>query len=450
LRIAPGTLPRVAVARLSDDVQYSSHVVNIMMPTFGDGFFQDDHGFELQAVSQRFYQDFEDSYDTLAIVPEANYNAPYSAFHRNVRNEVRGIGLTLMDNSSSYGSANRRLQGVELYVGADFTRASSTSHELAHQWGSYLDWARLASIRRAGHQPEAHDPLWSVGETLIGSVLGASRRVEPATDGWRIGLTPSPARLHPFTLYAMGLLPKEAVPTVTVFDDQAQFSPTLVSTPGLGTLLAGGEHTVTVFNVIGMNGERSGPVPSVLQRATIVVSRDRLLSAREMDYWTYFAARIEDPAGTGVPSVEGVGSFEAATSGLVDVRSDVRPLRAAPLGDLFDVDGRWFGRNDVRGVAFDSAINSQYRVGQNYVWSGLVKATDRSDLDQILIRLWKYGGTSSDAILMWGRVDARSTFRLERGFDESQRGVYEMEVFLFWPGSGPQYSRADLSPIIIE
>jgi hypothetical protein len=35
-------------------------------------------------------------------------------------------------------------------------------------------------------------------------------------------------------------------------------------------------------------------------------------------------------------------------------------------------------------------------------------------------------------------------------FNESQRGVYLMEVFLFWPGSGSQYSRASLSPIIIE
>jgi hypothetical protein len=32
----------------------------------------------------------------------------------------------------------------------------------------------------------------------------------------------------------------------------------------------------------------------------------------------------------------------------------------------------------------------------------------------------------------------------------AQRGVYEMEVFLYWPGSGIQYSRADLSPIVID
>ena len=64
LRIAPRSLPRVNVARLSGDLQYSSHVVNLVMPSFGDGFLQDDHGFELEQVARRFYQDFEDSYDT--------------------------------------------------------------------------------------------------------------------------------------------------------------------------------------------------------------------------------------------------------------------------------------------------------------------------------------------------------------------------------------------------
>jgi hypothetical protein len=169
-----------------------------------------------------------------------------------------------------------------------------------------------------------------------------------------------------------------------------------------------------------------------------------------MDYWTYFAARAEDPQGTGVISYDGVGSFEAATSGLVDVRSDIRPLRAPQIVEPFDVDGRPFDREDVRSLKFDDAIPSRFEAGRTYTFSGAVSAPDRSDISDILIRLWKYGGTSSQAIRIDGDVDGGNKFRMTHRFDSSQRGVYLMQIYLFWPGSGTQYSRASLSPILIE
>ena len=448
LRIASRVLPRVTVTQLDGDVQYSSHVVNLRMPLFGDGVLQDDHAFELEQVARRFYQHFEDTYDTLSIVADAGYTLSFGAYHQNVRQEVRGIGATVYDNSAFYGSA-RRLQSVELFVGTSFTNPSLTSHELAHQWGSFFDWGRLAGIVRAG-AAGSHDPLFTQGETLIGSVLRAARRAQPAADGWQIGLTPAPAKLHPYTLYAMGLLPKDAVPPVDVFEEQGQFNPTSVTTPLVGTPITGGSRSVTVFNVIGMHGERSGPVPSVWQRAAIVVSRDRLLSQREMDYWTFFAARAEDPRGTGVVGYDGVGSFEAATSGLVDVRADVRPLRAPQIVEPFQVEGRAFDREDLRSIRFDQELPSRFEAGRTFTFSGAVKAPDRSDFSDIIIRLWKYGGSTSDAIRIDGRVSSDSTFRMERRFDPSQRGVYLMQLYLFWPGSGTQFSRASLSPIIIE
>jgi hypothetical protein len=450
VRIAPRSLPAVTVVQLADDIQYSSHVVNIVVPDFGDGFLRDDHGFELSRVTQRFFQEFEDTYDTVSIVPQAGFTASYAAFHRNVRNDVTGIGLDPFDNAALYGSAARRLRAVELFLGANFTRAATSSHELAHQWGSYIDWTRLSGVSRAGSDPSGHDPLWSQGETLIGSVLRPWRRAEASGEAWQIGLTPPPARLHPFTLYAMGLLPKESVPPVHIFDDQAQFNPEYVTTPAVGTPIAGGAQSVTVFNVIGLHGERSGPVPSEWQRATIVVSRDGLLSAREMDYWTYFARRLEDPARTGVVGFEGVGSFEAATLGRVDVKTAIRPLRAAPILETAAVDGLAFDMSDVRGVTFDQPIPSRFQTGRTNVWSGVVRTTDRSDIDSITLRFWKYGGTTGNAIRINGRVDARSSFRLEKSFDASEKGLYQMEVFLFWQDSGVQYSRGTLTPILIE
>jgi len=450
LRIASRSLPPAAVVQIAPDMQYSSHVVNIVLPDFGDGFLRDDLGFDLPRVSQRFFQEFEDTYDTLAIVPADGFTASYAAFHRNLKNDVRGIGLDVFDGSASYGSASRRLRSAEIYLGASFTRAGSTTHELAHQWGSYFDWTRLTALPRAGWSPESHDPLFTPGETLIGAVLRPSRRAEAAPGGWQIGLTPPPAKLHPLTLYAMGLLSKESVPEIGLFDEQGQFDATAAITPDLGHVLAGGVTSATIFNVIGQYGERSGPVPSEWQRATIVVSRT-LLSAREMDYWTYFAARSEDPARTGVVGFDGVGSFEAATSGRVDVKTAIRPLRAPAIVEARAVDGLDFDRGDVRGVTFDQPIPTRYQTGRRNIWSGVINTlSQRPNIDSVMIRFWKYGGKSGDSIRITGRVDDRASFHVEQTFGATERGIYLMEVFLFYPGSGSQYSRTTLSPILVE
>jgi len=120
------------------------------------------------------------------------------------------------------------LQAAELFINTRFTNLSTTSHEFAHQWGSYFDWSRLAGIRPAGSTP-SHDPLWTQGETLIGAVIRPWRRALQTDTGWQVGLTPAPAKLHPYTLYAMGLLPRDSVPPVDVQFDPEQLA--RVATP---------------------------------------------------------------------------------------------------------------------------------------------------------------------------------------------------------------------------
>ena len=446
LRIAPKTLPRVQVRQLAADVQYSAQVVNIVMPDFANAYLQDDGGFDFAAVARRFYQDFEDSYDTLAMVPQAGLGASYQAFYRHVRNPVSGIGLPIADDSARYGSSSGRLQGVQLLADGALTKNGTSVHELAHQWGAYIDWTRLTGITR-GAAAGSHDPLWTQGETLLGSVLSASRRVEGSADAWQIRQTTAPARFHPFTLYAMGLLSKDQMPAVDLFADQAQFG-AAVATPAVGTAVTGATRSVTAFNVVGMLGERAGPIPSEWRRAVIVVS-DQLLTAREMDYWTFYAARSEDPLQTGVVGYDGVGSFDAATGWRVDLQSWIRPLRAPAIDEAFDVDTRSFDRDDVRGVEFDALLSSRYQVGERVAWTGLVKAADRSDVSQISIILRK-DGDPGPPLRFDGSISARSTFEVSGRLNESHRGIYRMEVYLFWPGGGPQYSRNNLSPIVIE
>ena len=129
---------------------------------------------------------------------------------------------------------------------------------------------------------------------MVGSVLTPYRRVRRGASGWEIELTPTPARI---------------TRTRSMRWDTCQRSRCLRSPYSISRGSSrrprrarrwsarrsqGTTRTATIFNVIGMLGERSGPVDSEWHRATVIVSQDRLLSPREMDYWTFAVKRLEE------------------------------------------------------------------------------------------------------------------------------------------------------------
>jgi hypothetical protein len=448
LRMASSRLPQVQVRRIAADVQYSSHVVNLVVPGFASGRLgTDENAVDFPAITRRFYEHFEDSYDTITLTPQDVHVSGMSAFHVNVKNEVRGIGENIFNDSGRFGSGGR-LQSVEMFYGTNLATNRISAHELAHQWGSYIDWTRLKGLPRAGHQPETHDPLWAEGETLLGSVLEGTRRVSRSGSGWVVERTPDPIRFHPLTRYAMGLISKEQVPEITLFNDQGQFGSQRSPEPGSG--VNGATQSATVFNIIGMLGNREGPTPGQWHRAVVVVSREGLLSQKEMDYWTFFAQRTEDPNGTGVLSYDGFGSFDMATDRRIDLRHAVRPRTAGPIDQPLPVDFPDFAETDWRDVRFETAVASRYRTGERVRVSGRVTATDRNDYVQILLRFRKYGGSPDEAIQVRGPVSSAGSFILEHQFEPSQRGRYTMEVFLFWEGAPAQYPRASATVVTVE
>ena len=449
LRIGSPSLPRVPVTTLAPDVQYSSHIVNIRLSDFGNGrFFGDDHAFEFDSVTRKFYQYFEDTYDAIAVVPDEIHLGSYTAFHRTVQSDVRGIGKDLFDDSVWYGSLSHRLHAVELFTQAYYGTNRTSPHEAAHQWGSFIDWTQLTGLERAGWQPASHDPLWAGSETRMGAVLEATRRVRENGGKWQIEATPAPMFFHPLMLYGMGVIPKEQVPEFILFDTQGQFG--VSRSPAVGTAVTGAARSATIYNIVGMLGERSGPVRSEWHRATIIVSRDRLLTQREMDYWTFLAMRVEDPNHSGLVNYSGYGSFDIATHWAMDLKQDIRPKGAAPAARVPQNDFPDFGVSDLRGIRFDSPIATHYSARQRVRWSGRVTAGDRSDFNQITLRLWRSGGTIDNAVRVMAPVSSAGTFIAEVELGPQTRGRYELEVFLFWPGSGSQVPRAILTPFTIE
>lgn len=448
LRVGSSVYRPVPTERISDTVQYSSHVVNLVVPGFGDQRLVTDY--DLATVTRKFYEHFEDSYEVLAVIPATAHLLESGAFHRIVQNQVEGIGKSLFSRASDYGSAGTLL-GVEVYHNVRFLTNEASTHELTHSWSHSFDWSRIAGIARAGHQPLSHAPLMTGGESLVGAVLLPTRRAVIRQDGSAaIESTASPARQHPLDLYAMGLLEPAQMPDWVVFEDQGQFSPNGAAAPDPGTPIAGGTRRVSVNDVMAAHGPRSGPVLSSLSRATIVVSRDVFLSPEEMAYWNFFAARLEDPTGSGVVSYDGQPSFDLTTHRRIDLRTGIRPRVFPRLTQPHDVDPLTFGPTDCRAVDFGTPPRARVRVGERFRVDGRVTARDRRDFHQVLIRIWPSTGDESRAERAHSGISGSGAFSVEFELRDGREGEYSVQTFLFWPDAPPQYPRCTLSPLIVS
>jgi hypothetical protein len=434
------------VVRIDDTAQYASHVVNLVIPDFGDS--ELTSAIDLRPVTRRFYELFEDSYDLIAVVPfEALLEVGIAAYHQRVRNDVAGLGLPAFDRAADYGSQGRLL-GVELFNQTAFGTNDVSNHELGHTWGHNFDWARIAGITRAGHSPGAHAPLMSGGESLVGAVLEPTRRVAIRADGQAaIERTPAPARQHPLDLYAMGLADPAALPEFSIFEDQGQFSATTSSRPSPGTAVAGNHKTVSVNAVMAAHGRREGPVLEQLHRATVIVSRNRLLTAAELAPWNTMAARHEDAAGTGIVDYEGVGSFAVTTAGRMRLFTGIRPRDAAPAAFHGQGEPDRFGPLDCRGFEFTSPPPARVRAGQRFTIAGRVVARDRTDFSQAMFRFWPSDDVSDRAERAYTEVSRAGLFSVDVEIRPGRDGQYAFEGFLFWPDAAPQYSRCRLSVV---
>lgn len=302
IRTISRSLGSVPVVRVDNTAQYSSHVINVVVPGLA-GTLGPADTFDTAAVTRHVYAYLGDDYDSLAIVfQEKPYQGSVAAYHQHVRNDIAGIGLGLFDSTAAYGSAGR-LQGVEVYLGSLYNLISN--HELSHQWGHFFDWAAIAGVTT---RDRAHTPLWGFYESPIPAVISPASRVVPppggSPDEWQLERAPSPTRIPPLQAYAMGLIGPSEVPPVTLFDDQFR------SVSGVFTALT---RPVSMAQVVAVHGPRQGPVVRSVRRATVLVSRDALASQREMDFWTFHAQRLEDVQRAGLLDLVGIGTFESVT-----------------------------------------------------------------------------------------------------------------------------------------
>ncbi len=126
-----------------------------------------------------------------------------------------------------------------------------------------------------GWVPGSHSPLFYPGASMVNSVLHPRRQVgEQAAvaatahgPAFEVQRSPVPQTFHPTLLQRMGLISKNDVPPMLVFENQSQFSENFTEAPDTGTAIQGGHMEIHLNDIEGRHGVVSGPPLEEFRRA---------------------------------------------------------------------------------------------------------------------------------------------------------------------------------------
>ena len=192
------------------------------------------------AVARRFYEAHGDLYDFLVVFTNFEFRtAEALAFHSLIRNDVRGIGLPIVDNGFPFGSPGRLkgyidMAAISRYSQSPlsldpaepgFTRTLNVlAHETAHQWMTEAHFrdatGRISDdlLKGDGHWSYLLDSDASVmyGADWVSRNDGsyAAARVQDAyfnLDLYLMGLL-DPSKVTPFTLLRNPAVSRNAIP----------------------------------------------------------------------------------------------------------------------------------------------------------------------------------------------------------------------------------------------
>ena len=280
-------IPSVVVSSLANDVRATRYVANIWMP-----FLPNTYDSQLQAITQKLYTYFPDDFDFVNIVfalpAFRGGNGNGNRYHFGVKNAVSGIGITQINNTAQYGSAGKLL-GISVFPVPSFFDMGETGsiHELGHQW---INFSSLQILRQGmPHWPASTLARGVMGLSIAGSNVGGSfpYDIVPAGGGYQYVNSGVTNEFNDFDLYLMGLLAPGNVANQLVAQNQSQqpchMCPVAVT-------------TVSINDVIAAQGARVPDAASSQKQfrfATIIVTRDRLLTDNELAFFHRFALRGE-------------------------------------------------------------------------------------------------------------------------------------------------------------
>ena len=221
-QVRTGEIPGVSVRPLSATTQLSTNVLNISSASLFRT--HDIEGPSNQEIAKIVLSVLPDQYDFLNIVIDRQQIE--NRYHFGIVNTIAGIGVTPYNNRSEYGNPSKLL-GISVFPSAGlFDGAIKTfSHELGHQWLSFLKNPSLAG--GVPHWPASTMASGVMGQSIAGSGAGGNFGCEltPEGEGLRTRALSAQRviRFNPLELYVAGFVAPDEVPDQWVVTD-ANFS----------------------------------------------------------------------------------------------------------------------------------------------------------------------------------------------------------------------------------
>lgn len=267
-------------------VQLLDYTANLPTGPIGAGVgiaerFARTRSFDHIAVARAFFREFADIYDHLIVFLDFPQTLGGGfAFELTVKNDVRGIGTGVFDNTAQVGSRGRLRSFVQMGTltrypddpEAEFLGTNSTldvlGQETGHRWLSFL--------RFVDENGEVSEDLlgrdlahWSFCHNSLASDMEGNEIREDGGD--RFTTVAATERFSPLDQYAMGLIPAAQVPPFFYVDG----CPNPSAAPEIGIPLQGRRVDVTIDQVIAAEGQRvpaSNRAPRSFNMAFILVA----------------------------------------------------------------------------------------------------------------------------------------------------------------------------------
>jgi hypothetical protein len=235
---------------------------------------------DLVAVTRRFLAGRPDVFQQVIIYTTRPLN-PFAgtlAFEINVRNDVRGIGLEVMDHSRAWGSAGVLESVVYMDSAETYARSDAfefLAHEVGHRWLARMN-ADVAGGSARGGLLGRGGVHWSFFLHTDASVMEGNAIADRGHG--RFETVDVARRFSPLDQYAMGLRPAEEVPPFFYVDAPDDFRPNRAlkasSAPEAGIAFTGVRRDVGIDDVVRAMGPRVPPVGSPVFRQAFVLVAD--------------------------------------------------------------------------------------------------------------------------------------------------------------------------------
>ncbi|WP_313916958.1 CARDB domain-containing protein [Tahibacter sp.] len=214
------------------------------------------------AIARRFYETHADRYDFIVTFTTFEFETSGAlAFYNTVRNDVQGIGGTIHDFGSHYGSATK-LQGyVDMAAVGRYADApgdsrigsgahSTLAHEIMHRWGSQVSYRTETGATSTAllGQLGVH---WSYFLDTDASIMYGADWVRRSDGSFHSAAVRR--RFSPLDLYLAGFASAAEVPPMQLIvggDGSA------TSLPRLGAISGGTAETVRIEQIIAAEGPR--------------------------------------------------------------------------------------------------------------------------------------------------------------------------------------------------